>query len=277
MDHNERVFRAAVWLETLHQFNDEGFAYLAADQPWSEMTFKLSEATSELVMEWISDAIEDERDLYFTPRTFRGPRSNDAATSTRLLYADLDHIGHIAPTPWMRWVTSPGSSQAIWLTDEMMEPNKQRAWNRGLTYATNADRGGWAGSKLLRLPYSWSRKRGCWVQPPVMEHPAILYTGDLEPFYDALYDPDIPQYHELTANEWARYLHEHYDDIPNHIISELLTPTTDRSLKIWAVSRMCKEAGLPAETAVTLISGTRWNKWQGDINKLARDVHKAYH
>lgn len=286
MDAEERAIIATDFLDTIHQFNDVGWFSLARqdhDGEWVEefwMNGNLGWPHREPEA-FIQEAIEDKVNLFFSARTFTVPRrSNETATETRLLYADLDHSSPVLPKPWLRWTTSYGSDQCIWLANDTIVAEDHARYNRYLTYLSKADRGGWAASKMLRVPYSWSAKRGGWVGGPVTRHAESIDTTTLLPddnYWDAAYAglPESPQ-EELTRNEWAQLLHDEYNNIPNHIISELLSTTTDRSMKIWAVSRMMRDAGIPVDKAVALISGAGWNKWKGDVKKLARDVHKAY-
>ena len=283
MDAEERAILATNFLDNIHQFNDVGDFSLARqdhDGEWVEEFFRNGSygwARREPEA-FIQEAIEDKVNLFFSARTFTVPRrSNDTATETRLMYADLDHDGPVLPKPWLRWTTSYGSDQCIWLVSDWVDDDHAR-FNKYLTYLTRADRGGWAASKMLRVPYSWSAKRGGWVSEPTYNNHAMI---DISLLYDNA--DNVPtdyavdsDHKELTRNEWAQLLHDEYNNIPNHIISELLSTTTDRSMKIWAVSRMMRDAGIPVDKAVALISGAGWNKWKGDVKKLARDVHKAY-
>lgn len=102
-------------------------------------------------------------DLYFAPLGFvEENRSNDTVASPiNLLFADLDD----APKPprvdpSVYWRTSFGMYQAVWfLSEGIFDYEEWADLNRRLTYYLGADKGGWMGSKLLRVPRTPNFKR----------------------------------------------------------------------------------------------------------------------
>lgn len=121
------------------------------DEEWTEFHF-------------INMEQPDNIDLYFSPLVYEKPRRlvtlHKPAT---LLFADLDAVDphDLDLPPHVAWTTSPGSWQAVWLLNKPIKYRTQFAdLNRRMTYHTGADRGGWAGSKVLRIPGSVNWKRG---------------------------------------------------------------------------------------------------------------------
>src|SRR5680860_1218868 len=105
-----------------------------------------------------------DRDVYWAPLGFSAPeRQNKTAAGFAVLFADIDDgrvvkIGGEMPS--YLWRTSPGMYQAVWLLDSPIETYEEWAdLNRRLTYWLEADRGGWMGSKVLRVPGSLNVKR----------------------------------------------------------------------------------------------------------------------
>lgn len=105
-------------------------------------------------------------DLYFCPNAFASKdRRKQVALPSRLMYQDLDESDPrecpIVPELW--WETSPGRFQAIWVLDQVVEPEELQQLNRALNRACHADPGTWNLTRLLRVPGSWNAKRGCRV------------------------------------------------------------------------------------------------------------------
>jgi hypothetical protein len=105
-------------------------------------------------------------DLYFCPNVFRtAQRRKQLALPSRLMYQDLDESDprELPLEPELWWETSPDRFQAIWVLDQVVEPEELSQLNRALNRACHADPGTWNLTRLLRVPGSWNAKRGCRV------------------------------------------------------------------------------------------------------------------
>lgn len=105
--------------------------------------------------------LSNKTDLYFTPNTFSETRrQKHLVCPSKWLYADLDEVNPetLKWEPSLWWETSPGRYQGLWLLDRLITPERHSLMNQKLTYLTNADRGGWGASKVLRVPGSVSTK-----------------------------------------------------------------------------------------------------------------------
>src|SRR5688572_4530147 len=93
----------------------------------------------------------ENKDLYFCPHGFRDKRRHKSvAVAPKLLYADLDEVDprKIRWKPTIAIESSPGRYVGIWLVDKEITEDL----NRRLTYALEADKGGWDFSQVLRIP-----------------------------------------------------------------------------------------------------------------------------
>lgn len=103
------------------------------------------------------------KDQYFSALTFNpAVRRNENFCGARLLFADLDRVDPrtLDYRPTIAWETSPGSYQAVWELDRGIGAYEPWAdLNKRMTYAVGADKGGWMGSKLLRVPMTTNWKR----------------------------------------------------------------------------------------------------------------------
>ncbi|MEQ8659148.1 MAG: DNA-primase RepB domain-containing protein [Hyphomicrobiales bacterium] len=101
-------------------------------------------------------------DQYFCPNMFCEPkRQKPFARNTRLAWCDIDEADpfDFKPSPSMVWETSQRRTQALWIFDEKLAPEKAEAHSRALTYRHHGDKNGWPINKLLRIPGSINHKK----------------------------------------------------------------------------------------------------------------------
>jgi hypothetical protein len=105
-------------------------------------------------------------DLYFCPNSFTEPtRQKHLCLPSRVMYQDLDEaLPEDCPMmPDLWWETSPERYQGLWILDQVIEPVEFAQLNRALNRACHADPGTWNLTRMLRVPGSYNKKRGCKV------------------------------------------------------------------------------------------------------------------
>lgn len=217
-------------------------------------------------------------DWYFTPLMFTNPqRMNQFATGRTLLFADLDAAPlPLEVKPTALWETSPGSTQAIWALSGCPDYDTWADINRRMTYFVGADRGGWPGSKLLRMPGSinWKRGgvRGQWLEfTPWLEYhtpslDSLLTRLEPEVFDGGRDCPPIPKPADVPVSK-----------VPLSVAAMLSKQKVgDRSLTIWKAAGMLARSGVSSEDAFAIIWYAPWNKWQHKPGRLWKDITRAY-
>ena len=178
-----------------------------------------------------------------------------------VLFADLDavHPSDIAIRPNVAWETSPGSYQAVWSLDKPI--NDYDTWadlNKRMTVSTGADPGGWAGSKVLRVPGSWNYKRNApgkllwWKRDP--SYPVKMMQKmlpELAPKPTVLDKFEYPTPMAVKERDW--YLGLHWNNMSLRGRS-LITKfrVSDRSRHLVKTAHILSTT-LPAETVFQLL------------------------
>ena len=225
-------------------------------------------------------------DQYFSALTFGGPaRSNANFCGSSILFADLDEVNPVVldPRPSLAWETSPDSFQAVWYLDVTIR--NYGVWadlNKRMTYHTGADRGGWMGSKLLRVPGSMNFKRE-YEQDGLMRVPrgAVVLETSMT-FRHQLLQETLPLVEPKTRRvsdnhpipleprerEWI--MRAHWDNLPLRARAMLTKKVNDRSLHIVRTANELINAGISREAAFQLIWVQPWCKWRTDRNDPER-------
>ena len=216
-------------------------------------------------------------DLFWTPLRFKGGRrSNENVRLPAVLFADGDDapIPHIEPS--LMWWTSTGNWQAIWYLSEAIDDYEVWAdLNRRLTYHLNADRGGWMGSKLLRVPESVNWKRRDFGR-------MALNTG--REYAWASLDRELPVITEwrvmsadgehpslLAENESMMLIAKQWNKLSLRSRSKLMADRVrDRSMHIIIVARLLKEDDIDPVVAFHMLWWRPWNKWRVDRERPDR-------
>lgn len=215
------------------------------------------------------------QDLFFSPLTFAGPRSNDTAISLQVLFADLDHMNFRLLNkipPHVLWQTGPSTTQGLWKLDAPIKDYS--AWadlNQRMTYFMDADRGGWAGSKMLRVPESINYKYDPPFKGEVLHYqPVGGYAAEalrdklpiVAKYTDNVYSehPDL-----LDADEWSALLRKLWPQLSLGSRSFLMQPSArDRSRFLVGVANKLRAEGHDATTVFHLVWGAEWNKFRTD-------------
>ena len=218
-------------------------------------------------------------DWYFTPLVFTRPqRANEYATGRSVLFADLDQAP-VPPDlrPTAVWQTSQGSLQALWALSSSPDYDTWADLNKRLTYYAGADKGGWPGAKLLRVPGTINWKRGGvlgrWIEwNPYVEHSfdrldRLLPTVAQEATISIERMPEVPAGQENVP----------WDVCPLYVRSMILKQgVSDRSMTIWKAASVLAKAGVTPEDAFALLWFAPWNKWKHKPARLWTDICRAY-
>jgi hypothetical protein len=157
--HKAVDFVEEIWSRHHHGYGFIGVRHAASDR-WNNIRVKLGSPRDDLA-KWFAHFHRRDHDLYFCPNAFTRPVLQKAyALPTPYAWADIDGADPEAfePRPTILWETSPGHFQGLWVLDELLSPGKAENISKRLTYAFGADRGGWAVTKYLRVPYTFNHK-----------------------------------------------------------------------------------------------------------------------
>jgi hypothetical protein len=260
-------------------------------EAWIDLPTKVAKHWVPFYTEWPNDqaitrridsSLRDREDLYYSVAQFaqRGRRIEDVLP-TPWLWADLDEVhpsqgAGLGFMPTVAVESSPGRYQALWRLTRPLKPNSLEKLNRGLTYALDADKGGWDLTQVLRIPGTRNYK---YPDEPLVE---LLWVNEEE------YDP---------KEIWAAVRGVVPDDELRGVVApvlprrpiprrakELLRSRADqvvegeRSSRLWELECLLAEAGLSSEEIYGLVEKSAWNKWRGQgtgKDRLRRDIHKA--
>lgn len=202
-------------------------------------------------------------DTYFAPLGFTTERrSNETAAGFAVLFADIDD-GKKPSNASFIWETSPGNLQAVWLLEQALPDYSTWAdLNQRLTYYLDADKGGWMGSKVLRVPGSTNHKRGGVLGEvlqarPTPLWPIAMFTG-LPEVRGRESIPAMPLPEPWSKEESMRRALE----LPLSLRSFLFKRNVrDRSDHIIRTINEFKRQGISDEDTFRLIWHRPWNKF----------------
>lgn len=229
------------------------------------------------VRQFIKDHADE--DIYFCPHGFnRRARQKEEAVAPAMCWADLDFSDprkidkDLRPT--IAFESSPGRFVGLWLTDEPIP----ESLNRRLTYAVDADHGGWDFTQVLRFPGTTNYK--------YKSRPRVRVLWDDGPSYKVkTLDKLLPKEDEPEEGEEdtgsAKEIYERYQrDMPPWLRREILSGRPQpgkRSEMLWKIEHALLEAGLTQEESFVLIKHSPWNKFAGRHNEdkqLRRELDK---
>lgn len=234
-------------------------------------------------------------DLFWCPSLFEAPRRQmEFAMDEHSLWADLDEVdprGLDDYPPTIAWETSPGSYQALWITQTDIQgaswPGRE---NQRLTAFLGADPSGWDTTQLLRIP-GWHNHKPARVEanngrPPQGE---LLWSDGK--IYLINEFGELPKVH--TGGALAEVFEEELDVVDRHEVwgrvrlkvskevRELVSAKEavgDRSDKLWQIERDLADAGCTVVEIVAIVRATVWNKFAGrpdELRRLANEASKA--
>lgn len=121
---------------------------------WRNVALRSRASLERLMLKHWRDA-----DLYFCPNHFTHPEcKKEYATPTRWGHCDIDEgdVSKFDIPPSFLWQTSPGRHQGLWLWNSFEQVKDAEAYSRELS--KNGDKGGYAITKMLRIPGTNSYK-----------------------------------------------------------------------------------------------------------------------
>jgi hypothetical protein len=231
----------------------------------------------------IDSSIRDRENLYYSVALFRNRgRKIEDVLPTAWLWADLDtvHPSVAAGMGWMPTIaveSSPGRYQALWELENKVRPKDLERLNRAMTYALDADKGGWDLTQVLRLPGTRNWKYG---DAPTVE--VMWYQEDK--IYSALeLWKELEQAVGAEELEGALEIQLPKRAIPGEAKRLLRTPVDQvqegkRSDVLWRLECLLAESGLKEGEIFGLVWPCAWNKWAGvgtGKSRLRREIRKA--
>jgi hypothetical protein len=172
------VAAAVDFLTTLWSgYHETAYTFLSTrDGRWINHAIRGDRASQ--IVEFLQKFPPELFDIYFCPNAFDARRLlEDHALPTRYAWCDIDNADPRGydPAPNILWQTSPGRFQAIWIWDKKQPGQLAAASSRGIVYKDGGDKGGWAVTKLLRLPGTINHK-------PQYQKPVVtLHRFDAQP------------------------------------------------------------------------------------------------
>jgi hypothetical protein len=250
----------------------------SGDGKWKDTFFAPDEFGT--IKDFLRD--NDDKDVYFCPHGFnRRVRQKGEAVLPNLLWADLDFADprklDKALKPTIAIESSPGRFVGLWvLKDQMNE-----ALNRRLTYAIDADHGGWDVTQVLRMPGTRNFKYSSQPKVRVLWEDGKKFSVKKLDGILPKDDAETEQGEVLSAAEvWEKY----EDKLPRWARRELLakrvTGRVDRSEMLWKLENVCVEAGMSLDEAFAVIKRSVWNKFagrRGEDHQLRRELEKVVH
>lgn len=226
-------------------------------------------------------------DMFFSPLTYETEaRRATSHTPADILFADLDPVNpsDLDIKPHIAWETSPGSYQAVWLLAHPVKYKTEWAqMNRRMTYTTEADRGGWSGSKVLRVPGTINYK-----YPEEPQGKLLWELWDDRPYTLGELDHKLIPYNEIARalDEMApeiikdeRVLDSIWSKLPPRVQYKLaVKKVNDRSRFIVSTAHIMREAGVEKEEAFQMLWYARFNKWRQRNNpdRLWTEICQVY-
>lgn len=224
----------------------------------------------------------DEKDIYFCPHGFnRRVRQKGEAVIPPLLWADLDfsdprdkkRFQYLKPTIAIE--SSPGRFVGLWKLKQPMT----EALNRRMTYALDADHGGWDLTQVLRMPGTKNYKyksqpkvRVLWDDGKtysIKKLDEILPKDDAETEDGELLSPaEVYEKYEAKLPRWVR----------RELVAKRIIGVSDRSEMLWRLENACVEAGMSLDEAFAVIKRSIWNKFagrRGEDSQLRRELQKV--
>lgn len=284
-------FLKTVWGE------EEGYVFLPyKGQRWVEAKAFQWPADEGKVEQHIERHGSD-KDLYYCPNLFSEPvRNREFVQNPKWLYADLDAVDprKLSLKPTLAIQSSPGRHQGLWKLSRPIDPAKHEEYNRRLTYATGADKGGWDITQVLRIPETRNHKYSGQIRVRIRwANKDKFNLGHVNRYLKGV-ESNMENVQVLEATdlllpaESPNQIRKRYWSGLDHRTRELLTATEipdnagggeGRSGVLWELECRLLEAGLDPEETFVVVRDTVWNKFDGRRDadlQLWREVQKAH-
>lgn len=238
-----------------------------------------------------------DKDLYYCPNLFSEPnRNREFIKNPKWLYADLDSVDprKLSLKPTLAIQSSPGRHQGLWKLARPIEPAKHENYNRRLTYATGADKGGWDLTQVLRIPGTRNHKydgdirvRIRWDNKDKFNLSQVnRYLKGVERNMEDV--QVVEATHLILPSEGVESIRKRIWDSLDNRGRELLAATEvgevelggeGRSGVLWELECRLLEAGLEPEEVFVVAKHSIWNKFEDRADAdvyLWREVQKAH-
>lgn len=220
----------------------------------------------------------DDKNIYFCPHGFnRRVRQKGEAVLPNLLWADLDFADprKLNLKPTIAIESSPGRFVGLWVLKKQMT----ESLNRRLTYAIDADHGGWDVTQVLRMPGTRNFKYKSQPKVRVLWDDGPKYSNKRLDKALPKDDAEDEQGNELSAAEvWEEYESKLPRWARRELLAKRITGRVDRSEMLWKLENVCVEAGMSLDEAFAVIKRSVWNKFagrRGEDNQLRRELEKV--
>jgi len=200
---------------------------------------------------------------------------------------DLGNLHELQPKPTVCWTTSELKYQALWILKEPTTPQIIEQVNKHLTATTGSDSGGWALTKLLRIPGSMNYKYVPEQQGELLwDDGPEYYAEELLPI-----DPEDKPDRPMTVDEIKETLHKNMSDSDNtrsmpkkwpdyaktlnkwgksfppslwDLLNTRPGKDDDWSKNLWNLECMLLETGMKIHEAFVIAKHSPWNKYERD-------------
>lgn len=264
--------------------------------------------TQKKELESFVEQVSHRKNVWFcTSLLDRSERKKENCLPGQLVWADLDTCDPelLDPKPSIVIQSSPGRWQALWRTDEVMEPVVASELSKRIAYkyaGHGADKSGWDLTQLLRVPYTFNYKYEREnIDVPRVE---ILDIADTRvPFVllKALPEAEVaPQEHALNGDapwidmpdvlnlpEADKVIYRYSPALSSTPFMVLYDTSPDEgadwSATMWRLLHICLEAGMSNEEAFAVAIGAKCNKYtrdnrpQDNLWKEVLKVEVAHH
>lgn len=223
------------------------------------------------------------KDVYWAPAVFSSKRRDrHKVHKLNCLWADCDKVNPYdlpeSLKPTAVWSTSDGHYQALWQLTEDLDPLTQSDFNKRLTYAIGADKGGWDITQVLRVPgtrnYKYDKQ---WVGEPEVNGSKHIDAERLSLLPSVEVVETTGQ--ELNLEPMHQVIERH--KVPPRalqIIRSRVAQVGTRSDRLWELECLLAEVGLNVSEIVSVVRPTVWNKFSGrrdELHRLATEAGKA--
>lgn len=243
---------------------------------WKDHFFKWPISYREL-RDFFGKYSTDDYNLYFCPHGFSKPeRKKPFATGTRFLWADLDEKEpeKCDPVPQIAWLSSPKRYAALWKLNKFhKDKDKIEGINRAMTYASDADHGGWDFTQVLRIPGTRNHK---YEKSPEGK---LLWKKDNQYGLDS-----FPDEEEVVSNhgdpvEILSQVRKKIKRATLALLTARQATQGKRSEVIWKLENELHEQGVTRDQSFILIKHSVWNKFAGrrdEDGQLKRELAKVH-
>lgn len=257
---------------------------------WQQYFYSYPEHIQEVVR--TAEECQEDCDVYFSSHLFSKKDSHkDNVLPTRTIQQDLDYadIASLPLIPSLLNETSPSRHQGFWIVTHDIHQAALEILSKRLAYSIPlCDKSGWPLGHKVRFPNTRNHKY-------TQEHKVTLISSstkryspeDLEQLPeidDASVDLDNdfinspPIVYPIGPMELVESIK---DKISAKVYAEyqLETPSSDRSVSLWALTLQCFKAGLSREQVFWIAYNSINNKFRdlrfNNLRELAKDVLRA--